>query len=638
MSRVGTLPPASHRARGGEARARPVRHPPVRQPRRVHHPPPPPVRARRRVTPRPHAPIGGRLKVFRVLLVLLLVAVVARLVAIQVLDSSHYTKLAASELSVTVADPGLRGDVYDRNGAVLAISVPTKTVVADDFQITKPAQEAQVLAPLVGVPASVLVPQLSEHSGYVPLATQVPSSTGDKLAADNLPGITLLDTSERIDPDGSLAGPLLGQVHASGSGASGLEYQYNKLLSGQAGTQTVLESPAGVDLPQGSTLTRSAGENGTGIELTIDQPLQYVTESALGAQIAATGAQSGMAIVMDTRTGDILAMANLVRGNDGLGLVSGTSQPVSEASSNLALAQAYEPGSVFKLVTFSAALQDGLINPSTSFSVPDQIQLDGSTFHDAEPHPTEELSATQILAQSSNIGTSEIASELGENRLLAQVKNLGFGQTTGLDFPGENPGVLADAAQWEPTNLVSLPIGQVDAVTAMQMLDAYNAVANGGLLVEPRIVQATIGADGKARETKRSASFRVVSSSVDAELTSMLEAVVDAGTGVSAAVPGYAVMGKTGTAQIPVTGKDAYVPGAFMASFVGSAPAPHPVLSTIVVLDHPTPIYGGTVAAPVFSQIMSYALHRYGIPTSPGAASRAPSPASGVADQAQDVT
>jgi cell division protein FtsI (penicillin-binding protein 3) len=576
--------------------------------------------------------------VFRVLLALLVLAVVARLVAIQVLDSSHYTKLAASELSVTVADPGLRGDVYDRNGVVLAISVPTKMVVADDFQIAKPAREASVLSPILGVPVATLVSQLSERSGYVPLATQVPASKGDKLAADALPGITLLDTSERIDPDGSLAGPVLGQVHASGNGASGLEYQYNQLLAGRAGTQTLLESPAGVDLPQGSALTRSAGENGTGIELTIDQALQYVTESALADQIADTDAQSGMAIVMDTRTGDILAMANLVRGNNGLGLIAGTSSPVSEAPSALGLTQAYEPGSVFKLVTFSAALQQGIITPSTSFSVPDATEIDGSTFHDAEEHPTEELTATQILAQSSNIGTGEIASELGESALLAQVNKLGFGQTTGLGFPGENPGVLAGAAEWEPTNIVSLPIGQVDAVTAMQVLDAYNAVANGGVLIQPRLVQATVGVDGKARATKASASHRVFTPAVDAELTSMLEAVVGVGTGVSAAIPGYTVMGKTGTAQIPQQGQDAYVKGAYMASFVGSAPASNPVLSTIVVLDQPTPIYGGTVAAPVFSQIMSYALHRYGIPTSPGAPSQAPAPATSGADQAQDVT
>jgi cell division protein FtsI (penicillin-binding protein 3) len=302
--------------------------------------------------------------------------------------------------------------------------------------------------------------------------------------------------------------------------------------------------------------------------------------------------------------------------------------------------QLYEPGSVFKLVTFSAALQDGLINPSSVFTVPDHLLLDGSVFHDAEPHPTESLTATQILAQSSNIGTSMIAQGLGEQRLLDQVKNLGFGQPTGLHFPGESPGLLATAAQWQPTNYVSLPIGQVDAVNALQVLDAYNTVANGGVYVQPKLVQATVSPSGAVTKTAPSPTHVAVSPSVDSELTTMLTQVVAAGTGTSATVPGYTVAGKTGTAQIPTPGKDSYVAGAYMASFVGFAPAVNPTLSVIVVLDRPTPIFGGTVAAPVFSQIMSYALHRYDIPTTPGAATKTTpgtttqSPVS----QAQDIT
>ncbi len=578
------------------------------------------------------------MRLLRLVLAVLLLAVAVRLVDLQVLHAGTYKKLAAAELSVTVADPGLRGDLYDRNGAVLAISVPTKTVVADDFQVHHPVAEADVLAPLLKVPAATLAAELQRPSGYVTLATQVPASVGAKLAADSLPGITLLDSSERIDPDGSLALPVLGQVHASGAGASGLEYQYNRLLAGRAGTQTFLETPAGVDIPSASTLTKTAGENGTSLELTVDQPLQYVAEHALANEIVASHAKSGEVVVMDTRTGDILAMANLVSGTDGLGLVPGTSAPVSEAPENLAVAQAYEPGSVFKLVPFSAALQDGLISPDTPFTVPDQIQLDGSTFHDAEAHPTERLSATEILAQSSNIGTSEVATMVGERRLLAQVQALGFGTVTGLHFPGESPGILAGPAQWEPTNYVSFPIGQVDAVTALQVLDAYNAVANGGVLVQPRLVRATIAPDGTVHPLARQPGRRVFSPSVDAELIQMFGAVVSGGTGTAAAIPGYTVIGKTGTSQIPAPGQDAYIPGAYMATFVGAAPAPDPVLSAIVVLDRPTPIYGGTVAAPVFAQVMSYALHRYGIPTSPSAPTQVPSTPPSAASQAQDVT
>ena len=248
---------------------------------------------------------------------------------------------------------------------------------------------------------------------------------------------------------------------------------------------------------------------------------------------------------MDVKTGQILSMANLVATHpaalgatpatapsDPGGVVPiGPKDAINEASSNLAVTQLYEPGSVFKLVTFSAALQYGLINPNTVFTVPDQISLDGSSFHDAEPHPTEQLSATQILAQSSNIGTGLIAQGVGEQRLLNQVKALGFGQPTGLDFPGESPGLLATAAQWEPTDYVSLPIGQVDAVSALQVLDAYNAVANGGTYVAPKLVQATVSPSGAVSETAPSATHQVFSPSIDSELSTMLEQVVNVGRG-----------------------------------------------------------------------------------------------------------
>jgi cell division protein FtsI (penicillin-binding protein 3) len=571
--------------------------------------------------------------------VVLLIAVIARLVDVQILKSSTYRAQGLNEQAVTVAIPALRGGIFDRNGDVLALSVPTKEVVADDFQIGHAASEAATLSPLLGIPVAQLTTDLSEHSGYVVLGTQVSETDATAIQRDlnngSVSGITLIDSSERDVPNGALAGPVIGATHASGAGASGLEYQYNTSLAGRAGAETLYESPLGVALPQGAALSRSPSSAGAGIELTLDEPLQYEVEQALAAEIASSGAVSGTAEVMDVRTGDVLAMASLVKGT-GAGPVTGV-PGVGESPQNLALTYDYEPGSVFKLVTFSAALESGIINPNTEFSVPDQISYDQSVFHDADPHPTEELTSTDILAQSSNIGTFEIAHMLGESRLLAQVQNLGFGQKTALNFPGEDPGLIAGANQWEPTNYISLPIGQVDAVTAQQVLDAYNAVANGGVFVQPRLVQATVGADGALQDAKPSAARRVFSPSVDGELTSMLEQVVTVGTGVSAVVPGYTVAGKTGTAQIPAAGGATYVQGAYMASFVGFAPADHPVLSAIVVLNHPTPIFGGTVAAPVFSKIMSYALHRYDIPTTAGASSQAP-PATAPVSQSQDIT
>jgi cell division protein FtsI (penicillin-binding protein 3) len=592
-----------------------------------------------------------RVRIVRLILIVAMLLLVARLVDVQVLHSGGYQAQARGESAITVPLPSLRGGIYARDGSPLALSVPTDDVIADDFQIAHPLRTAEALAPMLHIPVATLATQLHQHSGYVVLARQLSKSTGQKIAADSIPGITLISDSKREVPNGDLASPVVGFTNAAGKGAGGLEYGNNTLLAGSDGKETILASPSGVALPQSPVTNQVATTPGTGLELTLDTQLQYESEQALAKAIESSDSVSGTAIVMDVKTGQILSMANLAAThpaplgapttapNAPGGVVPiGPNDAVNEASSNLAVTQLYEPGSVFKLVTFSAALQDALINPNTVFTVPDQMRLDGSTFHDAEPHPTEQLNATQILAQSSNIGTSEIAQGVGEQRLLAQVRALGFGQATGLHFPGESPGLLATAANWEPTNYVSLPIGQVDAVNALQVLDAYNTVANGGVYVAPKLVQATVSPSGTVTKTAPSSTHQVLSPSVNSELTSMLQQVVAQGTGTSAAVPGYTVAGKTGTAQIPTQGKDSYVTGAYMATFVGFAPAANPTLSMIVVLDRPTPIFGGTVSAPVFSQIMSYALHRYDIPTSPGAGTNTTPTTKTPSDQAQDIT
>ena len=377
---------------------------------------------------------------------------------------------------------------------------------------------------------------------------------------------------------------------------------------------------------------------------------------------------------MDVRTGDILAMANLqattgsaTTGSATTGSVhcrwggghhrgghrrrlhslhpSSTSSSTSgaalvsradalpagvkEAPSNTAVTQVYEPGSVFKLVTFSAALAAGVTTPSQVLQVPAALPMGTYTFHDAEQHGTERLTAGDVLAQSSNIGTIEVAQALGKDRLLAQIGNLGFGKPTGLAFPGESQGLVPGPAAWTGTSIGSTPIGQDDAVTAQQILDAYNSVANGGVFVAPRLVRATVSSSGGVAAAPASPAHRVIDPATNAKLVSMLEGVVAAGTGTSAAIDGYTVAGKTGTAQIPDPNHLGYIPGAYVGSFAGFAPAQNPVLSAVVVLDHPTPIYGGAVAAPVFSTIMAYALHHYGIPTTAAATALASNAAIG---------
>jgi cell division protein FtsI (penicillin-binding protein 3) len=361
-------------------------------------------------------------------------------------------------------------------------------------------------------------------------------------------------------------------------------------------------------------------------------------------------------VVMDVKTGDILAMADLQATSGTATTGATTTGPVpaappagsqsasgptmvssadtlpagvEEAPSNSAVTQVYEPGSVFKLVTFSAALAAGLTTPNQVIQVPASLQMGTYTFHDAEAHGAEPMTASEILAQSSNLGTIEVAQRLGEGPLLAQIGNLGFGHPTGLDFPGESEGLVPGPAAWTGTSIGSTPIGQDDAVTAQQILDAYNSVANGGVFVTPRLLRGTVSPTGTVTAAPPSSTRRVIPAATNAQLVSMLEGVVTSGTGTEAAIDGYTVAGKTGTAQIPDPNHLGYISGAYVGSFAGVAPAEDPVLSAVVVLDHPTPIYGGAVAAPVFSTIMAYALHHYGIPTTVAATAAASNSAIG---------
>ncbi|MDE3085719.1 MAG: penicillin-binding protein 2 [Acidobacteriota bacterium] len=559
----------------------------------------------------------------RVVVLLSFLALAVRLVMVQGLSGGHYAAIGTSEVTTTVSVPAERGGIYDRNGAVLAVSEPRSTVVADPYLVSHPVGEAAALAGHLGVAESSLVTELSRRTGYVVLATRVAETTAKKIDGLHLPGINLLPATQRVDPVGTLAAPVIGAVNGSGAGASGIEYEYDKMLAGHAGKAVLHQTPDAVPLPGGSG--GSGAVAGSGLELTIDEQLQYVTEQALGAEVVASHAKSGTAIVMDSHTGQVLAMADLV--------ADPARNSVAEAPLNNAVAMVYEPGSVFKLVTFSAALTAGLITPQEPFSVPNTMSIDGWTFHDAENHPTEQLTATQILAQSSNIGTIEIANLLGRTRLAQQIASLGFGRPSGLRFPGESAGLVnGDAATWSGSAMGATPIGQDDSVTPQQVLDMVNAVATGGVFVPPSLVRAVVRPDGTLGAAAPPSTRRVFSGAVATTLTTMMEQVVQDGTAVAAAIPGYTVAGKTGTAQVPDNKHGGYVPGAYMATFAGFAPAQDPVLSAVVVLEQPTPIFGGTVAAPVFAQVMGYALHRYGVAPDqggPGGSGTAPAPLSG---------
>jgi cell division protein FtsI/penicillin-binding protein 2 len=541
--------------------------------------------------------------------VIAIAALLFRLAFVQVLDGTKYAAYATSEKETTVVLPAARGAIYDRSGDLLAVSVARYDVVADDFLISHPGAESALLYPLIRSSApSLSEPQLtaalSEQNGYVVVAREITSGVEAKIGALDLEGITFQNDTLRVFPGGSTFQPLIGGVNGAGEGYAGTEYAFNTLLAGKAGSETVAEAPGGLQLPTGASDV-VAPKQGTSLVLTVDLPLQVEVTKDVTLEMKKSGAHSGIAVVEDVHSGAILAMVDLVRNGSGA---------IVPASQNLAVTSIYQPGSVMKLATIGFSLQDRLISPNTVFSVPDSIKVGGYTFEDADLHPTEDLPVSQILAQSSNVGTIEISQRLGLTRLAGALSTLGFGAPTGLNWPAESDGIIGTPSHWYGSAAAAVPIGTGLAVTPLQVLDAYNAVANGGVMAVPHLVEGTI-TDGRETIAATPTGHRVLEPSTVAELVPMLEGVTtdETGTALLASIPGYKVAGKTGTAQVPDSTGLGYITGDWNATFVGFAPANAPQLSSIVVFNHPVPIYGGTVAAPVFSQIMQYALSHFDI-------------------------
>lgn len=525
----------------------------------------------------------------------------ARLVELQGVSSAKYSRLGLDQRIHTVPLSAERGSVFDRNGQDLASSLTQKTVVADPAVIRNPAKTAAALAPVVGVPESQLLSGLSNRSSrFFYVARKVDPTVAAAAKKLKLPGIEFIPESKRFYPSGSLAAPVLGFTGTENTGLAGIESGFNALLTGKAGEMRFEEDPRGREIPAGSRQTKPS-KRGADIVLTLDASLQYQAEQVLEQEVTAAQAKGGIAIVADVRTGDILAMANVDAGD-----ATHPAHPADATEHNRALTDVYEPGSTNKLITISAALEEGKVGPSTPFTVPYSATIGGKQFTDDEYHPTETMSTTDILRQSSNMGTIQIARQLGKTKLDQYMRAFGLGRATGTLFPGEAPGILPEVSQYSDTSMATVPIGQGLAVTAMQTLDTFMTIANGGVTRPPRLVAATIDAAGKRHDVASAAGTRVVSAQTAAEMRDMLSQVVSGGTGSSAAVPGYPTAGKTGTARKPPYDKPPYK---YVASFAGFAPKDSPSLAAIVVLDEPvTAIYGGTVAAPAFARIMQEAL------------------------------
>lgn len=533
------------------------------------------------------------------------VGMASRLVLVQIVDGPRYAELAVAQRDRLIELPARRGAILDREGEPLAISVDLQTVWTDPEQVEDPASQAAKLSSVLKLDATELEEKLACDCRFQYLARQVPPKVAQVIKDLDLPGIYLEPEPKRYYPGRRLASHILGFVDIDGRGLEGIESQYEDILSGTPGFLTLEQDPAGNQLPQAG-FEEKRSEPGRSLFLTIDKELQYFTQATLAQATKEFDALGGTAVVMRPRTGEILALANVPDFD---------SNKPGEFSDlerrNRAVTDVYEPGSAYKIVTASAALEEGVVTPDTKFVVPDSFAYSDRVFNDAESHPVEKLTTTDIIVQSSNVGTIQIGLRLGEKRLDAYVRKFGFGTKTGLDFPGESPGIVIDRSDWTGPTIATIAIGQGIAVTPLQMAATYSTIANGGLWTEPKLLAATVGENGRADPSPPPAVRRVVSKATATEMRKILAGVTERGTGVQAQVPGYSVAGKTGTAQKPL--ETGGYGNSYIASFAGYAPAKRPEVVVIVVLDEPTPIWGGETAAPTFQTIMQFALRHLGI-------------------------
>ena len=501
-----------------------------------------------------------------------------------------------------VTIPGQRGRILDRNGKVLAASEDAADVIATPYQVKNPAQAAMDLHEVLGLPtADLLEPLQDRGSGFAYLARKVGSDEAARVEKLSIAGISTVPTSRRLYPQDELASQVIGAVGSENQGLTGLEEAQNEVLGGANGEQDVIHDALGRPIRMDTVTPASVGED---IQITLDAAIQAKTEEALAKAGEHFEAEGATAIVMNPNTSEILAMANWP-GYD----PSNLEEASDEQLQNRATGFTYEPGSTFKAFTVAAALEDKVVTPQTSFYLPSEIQVADRKIGEAHERPPIDATVSEILAQSSNVGAVRVGLAEGADRFSRWINNFGFGRVTGLDYPGEERGIVPERDEYSGSTMGNLPIGQGLAVTPLQMATGYAVIANGGILRKPSLI-STVGGQPTGREGEE---HRVLSQRTAGQLRNMLEGVLEpGGTASSVSVPGYVLAGKTGTAQKVVGGT--YSEDEYVASFVGFAPAQRPKLLVAVVVDEPLYVHtGGEVAAPVFGEVAEFALPYLGV-------------------------
>jgi cell division protein FtsI (penicillin-binding protein 3) len=533
----------------------------------------------------------------------------ARLLQLQVLNRASFERLAARQSERTINLDPRRGAILDRNGKPLAVSVDAESIYAVPQDIDDPARTASALARALGLDAAArkeLLAQLQKSRAFVWVKRKLDPTTARAVRDLSLDGVGFLSENRRYYPKRELASQVIGYVGMDNTGMSGIEYGYEDVIKGRP-AKVLVETDA---RRRPVNHTERPSTEGHTLVLTLDETIQHVAESELEKAVAQTQALAGVVVVMDPRTGEILALANRPSFNPNrFGAFA------SARWKDRAVADAYEPGSMFKIFTAAAALQEKVVDPEEIIDCGGgKLEIAGTEIHDH--HVYFDLSFRDVIAKSSDIGVIRVAQRLGRENFYRYMRDFGFGAPTRVDLPGESSGLLRPTSKWSALSLASLSFGQEIGVTALQMARAVGAVANGGYLMRPLIVRQVEDAEGHLlKSTQPEAVRRVLEPETVDTLTDLLRSVVTNGTGRRAAIPGYVVAGKTGTAQ-KVDAQGRYSMQDHVASFVGFVPASRPALVVLVSLDTPKGDRneGGDVAAPVFSAVAEQALRHLAVP------------------------
>jgi cell division protein FtsI (penicillin-binding protein 3) len=527
--------------------------------------------------------------------------IVGRAFWLQGVQGSSLASQAAYQQTEVVTVPGLRGDLLDRRGNKLAASEDAATIYATPYQVENPPQAAAQLAPILDQPKGEVLEALSAEGGFSYLAQKVDLGTAAKVEALDLEGVGQLPDSRRTYPQGEMAGQVIGAVGSENQGLIGLEAGEEDVLGGNDGERRIVNDALGEPI---RLETVEEAEDGEDIQLTLDPVIQQKTEEVLNGVGETYSPKGATAIVVDPRSSEVLAMANWPPINPG---------DLTEASNddllNRATGFTYEPGSTFKAFTVAAALEEKLVTPTSEFTLPPTIQVADRVIEESHPRGTENMTVSQILAHSSNVGSVMIGLDVGAEKFDRWIRRFGFGRPTGIQFPAEEQGIVLDLDEYSGSSMGNMPIGQGISVTPMQMVAGYSAIANDGVLEQPQLIKR-VGDEAVEQPQGR----RVISPDVAAEVREMLEGVLSpGGTASEVSVPGYTLAGKTGTAEVAEDGE--YSETKYVASFIGFAPADDPELLAAVIVDQPQgEIYGGSVAAPAFGQIAEFALPYLGVP------------------------